>query len=109
MINEIKVIVKNYLDSIALARLETGIITASGIKITDKLTVPMILVSGNLKRYIQTGDKVRLLRNLGGQDFFILEIIDRSVILENTEIDIEDITTTHQGTISTIDIKKVIK
>jgi len=53
MINEIKVIVKNYLDSIALARLETGIITASGIKITDKLTVPMILVSGNLKRYIQ--------------------------------------------------------
>lgn len=76
MINEIKTIVQNYLNTIKLARLETGIVTSNGIKITDKLTVPMALVSGKLKRRIEIGDKVRLLRNLGGQDFFILEIMD---------------------------------
>lgn len=76
MINEIKTIVQNYLGTVNLSRIETGIVKSNGIKITDKLTVPMALVSGNLKQHIKTGDRVRLLRNLGGQDFFILEIMD---------------------------------
>lgn len=76
MIDEIKTIVQNYLGTIKLARLETGTVVSNGIKVSDKLTIPMALVSGKQKKIIKTGDRVRLLRNLGGQDFFILEIMN---------------------------------
>lgn len=76
MIDEIKNIVQNYLNSVKLVRLETGTVVSNGIKVSDKLTIPMVLVSGKQKKLIKIGDKVRLLRNLGGQDFFILEIME---------------------------------
>lgn len=76
MINEIKIIVQNYLDNIKLCTIIPGTVTADGIQVSDKLTLPMELVYGNLKKTITTGDKVRLLRNHGGKQFYILEVID---------------------------------
>lgn len=75
MINEIKIIVQGYLNSIKLPSLLIGTVVTGGIKISDKLIIPFELTSGNLKKEIKTGDKVRLIRNLGGQEFYILEVI----------------------------------
>ena len=75
MINEIKTVVKNYINNAKLSCLMVGIVTNDGIRISDKLTLPMELVVGNLKRSIISGQKVRLLRNHGGKQFYILEVI----------------------------------
>lgn len=76
MINEIKRIIENYLSNIKLTTIVIGTVVDSGIKLNDKLTIPLSFVTGNLKNSISPGKKVRLLRNLGGQEFFILEVIE---------------------------------
>lgn len=76
MINEIKTIIQNYLNNIKLCSFSIGSVVNEGIKVSDKLIIPMDLVTGNLKKEIAIGDKVRLLRNLGGQEFYILEVIE---------------------------------
>jgi hypothetical protein len=75
MISEIKLIVRNYLNDVKLCCLITGTVTVDGIKISDKLTIPDELIIGNLKSTLQAGQKVRLLRNHGGQQYYILEVI----------------------------------
>ncbi len=76
MINEIKQIVENYLYNIKPCAIMTGTVTAEGIQINEKMIIPEELVVGNLKQNTVSGDKVRLLRNHGGQQFFILEVIE---------------------------------
>ena len=75
MINEIKTIVQNYLNNVKLCSFLIGTVTSEGIKISDKLTIPLELVVGNLKSSLMPGRKVRMLRNHGGQQFYILEVI----------------------------------
>jgi len=75
MINEIKTIIQNYLNNAKLCRLLMGTVTSDGIKVSDKLTIPNELIVGNLKKNLSAGQKVRLLQNHGGQQFFILEVI----------------------------------
>ena len=108
MINEIKRIIENYLSNIKLTTIVIGTVVDSGIKLNDKLTIPLSFATGNLKKYITTGDKLRLLRNLGGQEFLILEIIDRNVILENSKIEINRVTFREGDFIEDISIKEVI-
>lgn len=76
MINTIKTIVSNYLNAVKLTEITVGTVVSGGIKVSDKLTVPMELISGNLKKSVSTGQRVRLLRNHGGQEFYILEVIE---------------------------------
>ena len=75
MINEIKTIIQNYLNNAKLCRLLVGTVTSDGIKVSDKLTIPNELIVGNLKKNLIVGQKVRLLQNHGGQQFYILEVI----------------------------------
>ncbi|MBS5306481.1 DNA helicase [Clostridium sp.] len=76
MISEIKRIIENYLNNIKLCCMVIGTVTGNGIKLTDKLTIPLNFVTGNLKSTLSPGQKIRLLRNLGGQEFYILEVIE---------------------------------
>lgn len=75
MINEIKTIVQNYLNNTKLCSFLIGTVTSEGIRVSDKLTIPNELIVGNLKSSLIIGRKVRLLRNHGGQQFYILEVI----------------------------------
>ncbi|WFR57277.1 DNA helicase [Anaerocolumna sp. AGMB13025] len=75
MIQEIKRIVENYLNNAKLCSILPGTVTADGIQISDKLTIPEELIIGNLKLTAVPGDKVRLIRNHGGQQYYILEVI----------------------------------
>jgi hypothetical protein len=76
MINEIKKIIQNYINNAKLAEFTTGIVTDGGIRVSDKLVIPSELIHGNLKASIIAGDKVRLLRNHGGKQYYILEVIN---------------------------------
>lgn len=76
MINEIKLIVENYLNTVKPCNIMLGTVTADEIQINDRFTIPLELVQGNLKKIIMPGDRVRLLRNHGGQQFFVLEVIE---------------------------------
>jgi len=76
MIQEIKRIVENYLSNAKLCSIIPGTVTSNGIRISEKLVIPEELIFGNLKKKLVTGDSVRLLRNHGGQQYFILEVIE---------------------------------
>lgn len=76
MIIEIKQIIENYLNNIKPCAIMTGTVSADGIQLSEKLLIPLELVIGKLKTAVVPGDKVRLLRNHGGQQFFILEVIE---------------------------------
>lgn len=75
MINEIKTIIQNYLNNAKLCGLMLGTVISEGIKVSDRLVIPNELIQGNLKSIVIIGDKVRLIRNHGGQEFYILEIV----------------------------------
>lgn len=73
----VKVIVDNYMNNRKPACLMIGTYNGSAMMVNERLPVPMSLVRGNMKEKLVAGDKVRLLRNDGGQEYFILEIIGR--------------------------------
>lgn len=108
MINEIKTIVQNYINNEKLCKLMVGTIASGGIKISDKLTIPNELIKGSLKDYVSVGDKVRLIRNHGGQEFYIVEILGFVPITKNRTISIEPITISNGMILSNITIKDVI-
>jgi hypothetical protein len=58
----------------------TGSVNGEGIAINDKVTIPYDLIRGNLKEQVSAGDKVRVLRNNGGKDYYILEIINKPAL-----------------------------
>ena len=80
MINEIKIIIRNYINNAKLCSYMTGSVNDEGIAINDKVTIPYELIRGNIKEQVNSGDKVRVLRNNGGKDYYILEILNKPVI-----------------------------
>ena len=58
-----------------------GTYTGDAIMI-ETLPVPMSMVSGNMKSRLTTGDKVRLLRNDRGREYYILEIIGKPYLTQ---------------------------
>ncbi len=86
MINEIKEVVQNYINNAKLCSLMTGTVVDGGIMINEKLTIPSELIRGNLKDFVSSGDKVRLIRNHGGKEFYMVEITDRVFPAKGTTI-----------------------
>ncbi|MHB8065021.1 MAG: DNA helicase [Ruminiclostridium sp.] len=86
MINEIKTIVQNYLNNAKLCNIMIGAVENSGIRISEKIVIPSELIKGNLKDYISNGDSVRLIRNHGGKEFYIVEIIDKEFIVKGNTV-----------------------
>ncbi|WP_070000051.1 DUF2577 family protein [Cellulosilyticum sp. I15G10I2] len=83
MINEIKKIIVNYLNSVKMTQLMIGsveTVNPLSIKIGDKLIIPYELITGNQKANLihseQIGSRLRLICNYGGQEYFILEVIN---------------------------------
>lgn len=75
MIQEIKLILENYLNNAKLCTIIIGTVVSNGVRINDKIVIPNELIVGNLKKTLVLGDKVRILRNHGGRQFFILEVV----------------------------------
>jgi hypothetical protein len=108
MINEIKTIVQNYLNNAKLASFMDGVVTGDGVRISDKIILPDELIVGNLKELVVLGDKVRLIRNHGGREFYIAEIVGARPAIQGMTLHIAPI---HVGstTIDSIKINEVIQ
>lgn len=63
-----------------------GSVESNGIRINDKLTIPYELIKGNLKDTTIIGDKVRIIRNHGGKEFYIVEIMNKPFITKGSII-----------------------
>ena len=72
----IKTMVDNYMKSRKPAAMLVGTYTGSAVMI-GSLPVPMSMVTGNMAGQLVLGDKVRLLRNDRGREYYILEIVGK--------------------------------
>lgn len=85
MVSEIKRIVENYINDRQTTRVLIGTYNGGRVVLNEKSYVPDKLLTGNLKGALRAGDKIRLLRNDGGGEYFILEIIGAPVRLQREE------------------------
>lgn len=76
LFNLIKTVVDNYMKSRKPAAVLVGTYTGAAIMV-GSLPVPMSMVTGNMVGRLSSGDRVRLLRNDRGREYFILEIIGK--------------------------------
>lgn len=76
LFNAIKTIVDNYLNNRKVAAVVIGEYKGNAVMVGD-LPIPMSMITGNMKARLAIGDKVRLLRNDGGREYYILEIIGK--------------------------------
>ena len=76
LLNTIKTVVDNYMRNRKPAAIVIGTYNGSSVMI-GSLPVPLEMINGNMKGKMIAGDKVRLLRNDGGKDYYILEIIGK--------------------------------
>lgn len=79
--NLIKTIVDNYMRSRKPAAIVLGTYTGSVIMI-ETLPVPMSMIKGNMVSRLTAGDKVRLLRNDRGKEYYILEIVGKPYLTQ---------------------------
>lgn len=86
LLDAVKTIVNNYLSNRKLTAMVVGTYNGSSIMINERLPIPMGMVKGGLTEKLSAGDRVRLLRNDGGKEYYILEIIDRRhALIEEVE------------------------
>lgn len=81
LLDAVKTIVNNYLSNRKLTAMVVGTYNGASIMINERLPIPMDMVKGGLTEKLSVGDRVRLLRNDGGKEYYILEIIDRRCAL----------------------------
>lgn len=86
ILEQVKKIVENYLNNRQLTALLEGTYNGSKVVLNEKAYIPNSLLKGNLKTALQKGDKVKLLRNDGGGEYYILEIIGVPMRLEREEV-----------------------
>lgn len=72
----IKTVVDNYMKNRKPSAVLIGTYTGTAVMV-GQLPVPMSMISGNMVKKLTPGDKVRLLRNDGGHEYYILEIVDK--------------------------------
>jgi hypothetical protein len=85
LFNVIKAIVDNYVSNRQVSATITGVYNGSSVMINNRLPVPMSMISGNMKSRLSPGDKVVLLRNDGGREYYILEITGKPYFINNGE------------------------
>lgn len=72
----IKTVVDNYMKNRKPSAVLIGTYTGTAVMV-EQLPVPMSMISGNMVKKLDPGDKVRLLRNDGGHEYYILEIVGK--------------------------------
>ncbi len=83
----VKMIVDNYINNRRPAGIVLGTYNGSSVLVGDRLPLPMSLIRGNMKEQLAAGDKIRLLRDDGGQEYFILEIIGKPYMVMTEEVE----------------------
>lgn len=85
LFSTIKNIVDAYLENRKTTNVVIGKYNGTAMVIESQLPVPMSMVSGNMKSRLTSGDKVVLLRNDGGREYYILEITGKPYLINDGE------------------------
>lgn len=85
MIAQIKQIVENYINNRQMTGIVAGTYKGGNVVINEKSYVPASILSGNLRLALQEGDRVKLLRDDGGKEYYILEIVGAPARLKREE------------------------
>ena len=72
----IKTVVDNYMKNRKPSAVLIGTYTGTAVMV-GQLPVPMSMISGNMVKNLAPVNKVRLLRNDGGHEYYILEIVGK--------------------------------
>lgn len=83
--NLIKTIVDNYMKNRRPTAVVLGNYDGTSMKVGN-VKVPLSMVYGNMKNKMAPGDKLRLLRNDGGHEYYILEIVGKPYYTECPEV-----------------------
>ena len=84
MINEkIKMIVDGFLNAAKLSAILIGTYDGNGVQVDSRFTIPAAQLSGNMKAFMKSGDKVRMLASTGWEEFYVLEIIGRNAAFKD--------------------------
>lgn len=81
LLNAVKTIVDNYLSNRKPTAMLVGTYNGSAVVVHERLPLPMSMIKGEMVVKLVPGDKVRLLRNDGGREYYILEIIGKRYAL----------------------------
>lgn len=79
MIEEIKKVVNNFLENAQLTELTTGTYRGGKVYLHEDLEIPAAMLSGIDVASLTDGDRVQLLRNKGGGEYSVINIIGRDV------------------------------
>ena len=74
---ELKKVMSAFLNNQKLPAIIVGTYDGSGVRVNEKFKIPAAQLSGNMKAQLRTGDKVRMIAGTGGEEFYVLEIIER--------------------------------
>lgn len=74
IVSSVKTIVDNYVNNRKVSAVMLGTYDGNAIVINEQLAIPMEMIRTMLSS-LQVGDKVKLLRNDGGREYYILEIM----------------------------------
>lgn len=84
LLNVIKTITDNYVKNRHPAAVLLGTFDGSAVNI-GALPVPLSMITGNMKDVLKPGDQLRVLRNDGGKEYSIIEIVGTPYQMDDTE------------------------
>lgn len=76
IVDSMKTIVDNYVNNRKPCTVMIGTFDGDAIVVNEHLAVPMEMIRNTLSSLL-VGDKVKLLRNDGGWEYYIMEIVGR--------------------------------
>lgn len=80
LFNIIKTIVDNYINNRQITDVVVGKYNGDAV-VVEGLSLPMSIISGNMKDKLKSGDSVLLLRSDGGNMYYILEITGKPYLI----------------------------
>lgn len=84
LFNIIKTIVDNYINNRQITDVVVGKYNGDAV-VVEGLSLPMSIISGNMKDKLKSGDSVLLLRSDGGNMYYIFEITGKPYLINNGE------------------------
>ena len=86
MVDSMKVIAHNQVNSRNICAMRYGIYNGEEIVVEDRMSVPVRMIrNGELLTRLVPGSKVKIMRNDGGREYYIMEKRQRNRQLANQE------------------------
>ena len=80
---ELKKVMSAFLNNQKLPAIIVGNYNGSGVQVNERFRIPAAQLSGNMKTQLRAGDRVRMISGTGWEEFYVLEVIERSLAFKD--------------------------